>query len=136
MVEAAGVGLLYQDLVLLAKRVDTWQGQPIQYGGYWSIFAGSREEGESFFNAAIRELYEETKIKISIPDLRHVKPILEDNLRLELYMCRLDNLIMPTLDPEEHTESRWFKINELDNFPYEICPHIANRIKKFWKSEY
>ena len=136
MVEAAGVGLLYQDLVLLAKRVDTWQGQPIQYGGYWSIFAGSREEGESFFNAAIRELYEETKIQVNIPDLKHVQPIIEDNLRLELYMCRLDNLISPTLNAEEHTEYGWFKVDELDNFPYNICPHIVSRIKKFWKSKY
>jgi 8-oxo-dGTP pyrophosphatase MutT (NUDIX family) len=136
MIEAAGVGLLYQDLVLLAKRVDTWKGKTIAYGGYWSIFAGSKEEGESFFSAALRELYEETKITINLEDLKYAQPIIEENLRLELYFVRLSDKLMPDLNPEEHTEFGWFKVDELDNFPYNICPHIVSRIKKFCKSKY
>ena len=136
MTEAAGIGLIYKDLVLLAKRVYTWQGKPIKYAGYWSIFCGTKEEGESFFSAALRELHEETKITVKLEELKYAQPIIEEDLRLELYFCRLKDQVMPNLNPEEHSEFGWFKIDDLDRFPYDICPHIVDRIKKFLKTEY
>jgi 8-oxo-dGTP pyrophosphatase MutT (NUDIX family) len=136
MKQAAGVGIIYKDLILLAKRVKTHNGVEIDYPGYWSIFCGLIEDGEGPPFCALRELKEETGISLTLPDIKYVMPILEENLTLHIYMTKLTKMPSVNLDPIEHSEFGWFKIEELDKFPYDICPHIVNIIKKFWKSKY
>ena len=63
---AAGLTICFEEEILLAKRCETWNGKPIPLGGYWSIFGGAIEKEENPMIAAIRELYEESRIKIDL----------------------------------------------------------------------
>ena len=56
---ASGVAVLHKNCVLLAKRCDKCHitGGPIPFAGYWSIFAGTVDPGETPKECAGRELY-------------------------------------------------------------------------------
>lgn len=130
---AAATCIVFKNSILLGKRIEKWRGMPVPYGGYWSVFGGVVEEGESPFQAASRELMEETQIKIHPSELSFVKLIKEGNLDFILYAYEASDLLLPTLD-EEHTEYGWFKISELDHFPEKIDPKIVDGIKFYIKT--
>ena len=70
---AAGVIVKCSGLVLLAKRIEYYKGHKVKFGGYWSIFAGSREPpSDPPMVCAVRELYEEAGIKIKTNRLKFV----------------------------------------------------------------
>jgi 8-oxo-dGTP diphosphatase len=130
---ASGIGIIYKDLILLARRVELWEGKPIPLGGYWSIFAGSIDEGESLQECAIRELYEESKIKVSHNQLIDGGIITNSKLRFKIFFAELDYQPSPVLN-EEHTEYGWFDINTLDQFPYDIQKDLINCVKSYINS--
>lgn len=120
----AGVIICHENSVLLAKRVYFHQGNVSPLGGYWSVFTGTIEEGESEEDAAERELFEETQLTIEKP-LVKVGSI--DSL--VLFGTRYDDLVNPTLN-DEHEEYGWFDIDTLHAFPYKIDEKIINLILK------
>ena len=124
---AAGVAVLFQNSILLAKRVELWNGKPVRYGGYWSIFGGIIEEGENPMMCAVRELKEEAQIKISITDLRFIKKIIDHDVEFVFYVTEVPSLINPVLN-EEHSEFGWFSIDALNNFQEDIDPKIVECI--------
>ena len=132
---AAAVGLIYKNLILLARRAETYQGKPCTLGGYWSIFAGSIEKGESPMTCAIRELYEESQIKIGTEELNYAQTIQgEGNLvELHVYFCHLKELINPVLD-FEHTAYMWYKIDDLNSFTDPIDPKIVSILEEYYKN--
>ena len=67
--KAAGVLITCKNCVVLSKRIKTYEGQKVSYGGYWSPFAGLIEKGEDARDAAIRELEEESGVKAEKKDL-------------------------------------------------------------------
>lgn len=121
---AAGVAVLFQNSILLAKRVESWNGKPVPYGGYWSIFGGTIEEGENPMMCAVRELEEESQIKISITDLKFIKKIIDHDVEFVFYVTEVPSLINPVLN-EEHSEFGWFSIDTLNNFQEDIDPKIV-----------
>ena len=124
---AAGVAVLFQNSILLAKRVESWNGKPVPYGGYWSIFGGTIEEGENPMMCAVRELEEESEIKISITDLKFIKKIIDHDVEFVFYVTEVPSLINPVLN-EEHSEFGWFAIDALNNFQEDIDPKIVECI--------
>ena len=124
---AAGVAVLFQNSILLAKRIESWNGKPVPYGGYWSIFGGTIEEGENPMMCAVRELEEESEIKISITDLKFIKKIIDHDVEFVFYVTEVSSLINPVLN-EEHTEFGWFSIDALSNFQEDIDPKIVECI--------
>ena len=124
---ASGVAVLFQNSILLAKRVESWNGKPVPYGGYWSIFGGTIEEGENPMMCAVRELEEESQIKISITDLKFIKKIIDHDVEFVFYVAEIPNLINPVLN-EEHSEFGWFSIDALNNFQEDIDPKIVECI--------
>ena len=124
---AAGVAVLFQNSILLAKRVESWNGKPVPYGGYWSIFGGTIEEGENPMMCAVRELEEESRIKISITDLKFIKKIIDHDVEFVFYVTEVPSLINPVLN-EEHSEFGWFSIDALNNFQEDIDPKIVECI--------
>ena len=131
---AAGVAVLFQNSILLAKRVESWKGQPIHYGGYWSVFGGTIEEGENPMMCAVRELEEESQIKISITDLKFIKKIIDHDLEFVFYVTEVPSLINPVLN-EEHSEFGWFSIDALNNFQEDIDPKIVECILLHQRSQ-
>ena len=71
----AAVALISGDMILLGKRTTEWNGVPLsadQYPGYWLLFGGGVEQGESPIKCALRELMEETCIEVEPHDLKYI----------------------------------------------------------------
>lgn len=125
-VSAAGSIIYHNSLVLLARRIE---GPKIPYSGYWSIFAGSREPpAEPPRVCASRELEEETGIKVLPNDLVFCKTIYRGQNTFDIFKYNFIDIPEVNLN-EEHTEYGWFKVEELDKFPYLIDDKIVNIIK-------
>jgi len=127
---AAGVGIIYKDLILLAKRCEFWDGNPAPLGGYWSIFAGSLEGKESFQDCAIREAYEESEIKIDHHQLIDGCVISNGHVNFKIFFVEMPYKPIPILNAE-HTEYGWFDIHALNSFPYDIQKDLVNCIENY-----
>ena len=117
----SGILVKHNDKVLLCKRNN--EGS---LPGVWSIPAGKINEGESTYNGALREFYEETNIK---PDskIKLVGFINRTNREgkknkglMYVFLMEVNEKINPDLenakDGEEHTECGYF---DIENIPIE-----------------
>ena len=125
--DAAGVFLFYEDSVLLCKRSLLFEGAPVPYGGYWSPFTGTIEEGESPMVTAQRELKEESGLEVKIHELKYIKEINRPDARLILYVHELNDFFSPILDAE-HSEFGYFKISDLTLRPHPLDLDIQEAI--------
>ena len=124
---ASGVALVHNGLVLLAKRIE---GPGHSLGGYWSIFAGSSDKNENPMACAVRELWEESQIKIHISQLKFIKIIKSSSLEFVVYVCEVDEFLTPTLN-FEHTEYGWFDIKNLKSFPEKIDQELMECLRMY-----
>lgn len=122
----AGVALTLNGLVVLGRRIEVCphSGKKVPYGGYWSVFCGTIEDGESAEQAAVREVFEETKIKIEQEKLQTLGLIRE----LALFRYELDKYESIELD-YEHTEHGYFKISQIHASPDPVDMEIARAIQ-------
>lgn len=132
MRRAAGVLICVNDEVLLCKRVLTYNGVKIPFGGYWSPFAGTSEENENLMMTAIRELREESKIEAKIHELFHLYETQTDKCIFTIYGLCLDK--KPYYDVEkdlEHTDSKYFKRKLIETYQkdYKIDQAIIEAVK-------
>jgi 8-oxo-dGTP pyrophosphatase MutT (NUDIX family) len=128
--KAAGIGLIYKNLICLSKRIYTFEDKPVEFGGYWSIFGGEIEEGESEAECAIRELYEESSVKVDPHQLISIKKIEHDVSSFSIFFARMHYLPDIRLN-EEHTESGWFDIDVIEHFPFLIDSLILDCITDY-----
>jgi len=114
--------------VLLARRILVCPKTKIKvkFGGFWSVFCGAVEENESHYLAAHREVREETGFNLNKARFEHIGKIRD----LRLYVYQLDELLLPVLD-YEHTESGWFKIDDIHISPTPVDQDIAERIQMY-----
>ena len=127
---AAGALVYYENLVLLAKRVDFWEGEKVMFGGYWSIFAGSIEANESPIDCAQRELEEETQIIGK--NFQYITTLHRQFTQLHIYSLELKRQETPIINAE-HTDFGWFDISTIDSKPTPIDDNLKNCIKNFKK---
>ena len=132
---AGGIGLVYNNVILLGRRVHLWEGKPIPFGGYWSIFGGTCNNKENPIICAIRELEEETQIKVQLHEVTYTKPIQNEDSVFHVYFSELTEQLNPILN-EEHTEYGWFTIDDLHCFPYDIDDRLVDIIQEYKKSKY
>jgi 8-oxo-dGTP pyrophosphatase MutT (NUDIX family) len=136
MKRVSALGLIHKNSILLCRRAEFFNGEPMKLGGYWGIFAGSIEKNEGPMYCAIRELKEESQIELKIQDINYVKTLyLEGEVIMHIYMAEVNSLVSPVLDGE-HTEYGWFEIDSLDSFPYDIDKNIVECIKKYKKNRF
>lgn len=100
--------------VLLGKRAPTRQLAP----DVWDVFGGHVEPGETAEAALVRELREELGIFVNQVTLLEVldDPQLPDGA-FTLFLVD-DWVGVPSNNsPEEHTEIRWFSLDEVERLP-------------------
>lgn len=103
--------------IMLIKRTD--------HSNFWQSVTGSLEWGEMPLSAALRELYEETNIKVdtlratgvtrsyAILDQwkKRYPPDVERN-REHLYYCYFEHQPEVRLDPNEHSDVEWLDFEQ------------------------
>jgi dATP pyrophosphohydrolase len=102
---------------LLFKRAE---GQ--KYDGQWRMIGGKVEEGETYWEAALREMDEETGLKPktfwSLPSLNKFYEWNTDEVLLipafGAEISRTDSIVLN----EEHSTSKWFDIDEASDLIY------------------
>lgn len=101
----AGVMLISGDKTLILKRAN-YKDDP--YANYWNFPGGTGEEGESDYETALRETYEETSI---LPDT--FKVYSEVRIRgYTMFLASIPTEVVPALD-HEHTEWKWVSLSEV-----------------------
>ncbi len=133
--KAAGVLVTCKNSVVLSKRIKTYKGEEVPYGGYWSPFAGVIEQGEDSRDAAIRELKEESGIKADKKDLIFLENLNAPDRFFTLYILEFEEFPKITLC-EEHTDLGYFRIDCLHELPsdYKLDNQIINSLQSFKKN--
>ena len=117
----AGVLLQAGDTFLLCKR----KPGAGSLANYWTVPSGHIEAGELPKNAAIREFYEETKIKImSVKELERFPSSYNRKGPFTLFHAKMSTKTTPRLN-HEHTAHGWFTKRNLPKpIPKEIVKYI------------
>lgn len=90
------------------------------YANQWRMIGGKVEEGEKYWEAALRELKEETsltpKLFWTIPSVNAFYEAKSDQIHhIPAFAVELKADAIPVLDAE-HTEYQWISIEELDSY--------------------
>lgn len=119
-------------------------------GEYYNIPGGGVEPGETVKQAVVREIYEESGLKVTVGDLIYVYEYEPNNCNFMygskpqisiVFRCFLngDNKIkppsVPDIDPENpeiSSEAKWIPIAKLKNIHY--VPYIHNELMEYIKT--
>ena len=144
-----GVGIVVlnrDNEVFVAKRIDNPKN-------YWQMPQGGVDEGENFYDAALRELEEETSIK-NVTLVKEIKGYISYNLpdyllgiiwkgkykgqNQKWYIFRfegIDKEINVNTKKPEFFEWKWINVNDLTkvvvHFKLDVYKKIQNEIKDF-----
>ena len=144
-----GVGIVVlnrDNEVFVAKRIDNPKN-------YWQMPQGGVDEGENFYDAALRELEEETSIK-NVTLIKEIEGYISYNLpdyllgiiwkgkykgqNQKWYIVRfegIDKEININTKKPEFFEWKWINVNELTkvvvHFKLDVYKKIQNEIKDF-----
>ena len=143
-----GVGIVVlnrDNEVFVAKRIDNPKN-------YWQMPQGGVDEGENFYDAALRELEEETSIK-NVTLIKEIEGYISYNLpdyllgiiwkgkykgqNQKWYIFRFegDKEININTKKPEFFEWKWINVNDLTNvvvhFKLDVYKKIQNEIKDF-----
>jgi len=115
-VEASCCVCEHNDTILLLKRhPEKWEGNR------WNVPGGKVERGETPEQAALRETFEESGLKLSEQNLEYIKTMYirtdnRDNI-LHLFRASFDILPQITLREEEAVEFTWKPLQEACRMP-------------------
>ena len=144
-----GVGIVVlnrDNEVFVAKRIDNPKN-------YWQMPQGGVDEGENFYDAALRELEEETSIK-NVTLIKEIEGYISYNLpdyllgiiwkgkykgqNQKWYIFRfegIDKEINVNTKKPEFFEWKWINVNDLTkvvvHFKLDVYKKIQNEIKNF-----
>ncbi len=124
-----------KEKILIIKRSTDSKTNP----GKWELPGGKVDPGESFDQALIREVYEETKLKIT---LDHVVGVSEQNLHLirAVHIIMSGRVMEGKLNlSQEHEGYAWVYLENLLDYPLADWLHdfVTNQINliKYQKQE-
>lgn len=134
MIASGYVFFIREGSILLSKRKNTGY-----MDGWWSVPAGHIENNESLISGTIREIGEETGVRLTEKQIRlvHVMHRKEDDIRMDFFFVVEDWDGDPVnIEPEKCEELRWFPIDQLPEnaIPY-IRIAVGNMKKKIFYSE-
>lgn len=96
--------LLKEEKFLLLKR---HKDKP--QGGEWGVPAGKVHDGESIEEACVREVEEETGLKVQAPELvgKYYQKYPDYDFVLYVFKTRLESEADVVLNKEEHSDFKW-----------------------------
>ena len=121
-----------QDEILVLRRTVEHATKPLAL----DLPGGGLQPGESFEQAAVRELKEETGINIKLDNLELIRRrehyLPERSIEGAIYVVRVKAIEIPIKLSDEHDEYYWIKPSELKNLPafHQESLHFA-LMKKF-----
>ena len=129
-----GVMILKNRKILLGRRHEDPEKADSELGGEgtWTMPGGKLEFGESFEEGAIREALEETSIKIKNPKVICVNNDKNEKahfITMGLLVTEFEGTAQ-ALEPEEITEWKWFKSEELPKNIFPPSMHVLENYKQ------
>jgi 8-oxo-dGTP diphosphatase len=124
MKKSAVCGIIFNNQLLLLKRKGKIQG--------WCLPGGKVDPGENFFEASIRETFEETGIQINIPSYAGESVSSNKEYLCKVYYIPILEKPEVKLSEDEHSEYRWVAFQELGNF--ELAGNTKNFIDLIFQS--
>ena len=125
-IKASGILVKFGSMVLLGRRSNACS----DLHGYWSMPCGIIDPGETPLQAAKREFFEETSIKLST----EIKPLTIFNIKdedyFQVFYTEIKSLIYPeesAKDALEHDEWGFFTINKI-TIPHPITKETKKSI--------
>lgn len=120
----SGVMIKCKNKVLLCKRREDIPNTALP--DYWSVPCGYVEDHEEIKEAAIRETFEETQIKLNPNKVKFLSayPAHNDHGVFYDYICEIETEIEPVID-EEHSEWGYFSKDEI---PTPITDEMKNDV--------
>ncbi len=124
---AVFIMLVRENQILLLKRATTgWMD------GFFSIPAGSLDEGEEILKAAIREAKEEVGVDVeegdvTLANVQHCK-MDEDRWINFFFMTNKWEGEPKVCEPHKHSEVKWVEISDL---PKDMIPYVQRGIADF-----
>lgn len=122
MQKSSTVALISDNKLLLLKRGETAPWMP----GKFCLPGGKLEPNETLIQAAIRELYEETNIKVSPTELHSLDISYKSGYNKQVFVCNTPNLYYVTLN-WEHVEYRWASFHDASSM--KLVPGLWTTIK-------
>lgn len=105
-------------------------------GNAWGLPAGKKEENESIEQAVLREVEEETGIKLSASDVRYFDSLYvrDGDFDIEWHMFSTELAAQPTVqcNPHEHSEFCWVLPSEA--LGMSLIHDLPESIEIFYKS--
>lgn len=119
------------------------------YGGQWRMVGGKVEKNEKAWQAALRELKEETGFEPNlfwaVPSInQYYEPKYDSVLHIPVFACEISPFSEPVLN-EEHVDYMWVKISQVDDFVFWpeqkrlillINELVQKRLLKQWKIDF
>lgn len=78
----------------------------------WAFPSGTKEKGEDIYKTAVREAYEELKIKIKVENILAIKELPEFESRLYFIICNIISGKPVINDYKEISEIQWLTLQE------------------------
>lgn len=114
------------DSVLLTQRhPDKWSGL------MWEVSGGGVNRGERNTEAAVREFYEETGIRLSEGDISLLGSMIRKKAMIYSYYAELKEIPDVVLQPSEVVSSRWMNGSEIENFKPRLTSGTAERFELY-----
>lgn len=103
-----------QDKILILKRPMDLKIE--HHPGKWCLAGGGSVKGETPLQTVLREVLEETGIKVQPSDMHYLFNKKENNKNYYFFHCYSNEepKIMNVLD--EHEEYKWIRADEIDNY--------------------
>jgi 8-oxo-dGTP diphosphatase len=132
--------MFHAEQVLLLKRFNP------PHQGLWTAPGGKIEFGESLHDCCIREVYEETGIHITMPDLCAIQTVVDVAIPIQwqlfIFRTTLTEKIVSQNQPEHNEgELRWVGINDLSALdrPYtdmQYWDHVRGKSTSLWRGKF
>lgn len=113
-IHAVGTLIEFDEKILILHR-----REDIPQGKTWGLVAGKLEPGESEKEGAVREIFEETGLRVNVSNIKHVRNFKwyfpEITVIFTTFRLKLDKQFDVKINQDEHSEYKWVTPKECYN---------------------